>query len=258
MKHFGLIGKNITHSISNQLHQEIARHNGLELTYEHFDVEEDEIEALINDLKKGKYDGFNVTVPYKEIILGYVDVLSENAKEIGAVNTLSYKNGQVYGNNTDLIGFSRILDNLNLDYQGKVVYILGSGGSSRMVYYAFKKYGATPVVVSRKGGSSSYFGQMISYEALSKMDHIDILVNCTPVGSYPNYGTPYEPVNQVIELVIDLIYNPRKTILMAYGIKSINGIDLLIYQGIASESIWQKKALKDDFVTIESIKEVLK
>jgi shikimate dehydrogenase len=99
---------------------------------------------------------------------------------------------------------------------------------------------------------------MISYEALSKMDHIDILVNCTPVGSYPNYGTPYEPVNQVIELVIDLIYNPRITILMEYGIKSINGIDLLIYQGIASESIWQKKALKDDFVTIESIKEVLK
>lgn len=257
MKHFGLIGRNISHSISNKLHKEIGKLNDLSFKYDHFDVEEEAIEGLVNQLKEGLYDGFNVTVPYKETVLNYVDILSDTAKQIGAVNTLSYKNGKVMGDNTDVIGFSKTLDKLGIDYKGKTVYILGSGGSSRMVYYTFKSYGANPVIVSRKGGSSDYFGSMMTYDQLSILEHIDILVNCTPVGSFPHFGSPYTPINQTIDIVIDLIYNPKKTEIMAYGSTSVNGLDLLIYQGIASESIWYNKPLKEDELTIQTIKEVL-
>lgn len=249
----GLIGKNISYSLSPKLHKIISELNGINLTYEIIDINSDKLEELILKGSKLGYSGFNITVPYKEEVIKYLDNLKGVASQAKAVNTISYNDG-ISGYNTDYEGF--IKWTVKHEFTSNKVYILGSGGASKIVYKVFYEKGFEVIVVSRDKGSGKY-PKMISYEEFKEIKTIDTLVNTTPIGSLSNDGCPILNSTQKINLVLDLIYNPRKTILMSKALRSDNGLEMLIYQAIASLEIWSGKSLKKDDKTIQYIKEVL-
>ena len=182
------------------------------------------------------YCGYNVTIPYKEKVIPYLDKLSPAAEAIGAVNTIYVKDGLLIGDNTDYLGFLDELDFLGIDIKDKDVYVLGSGGASKAICYAISKKNGNPIVVSRDKNKG------ICYEQLNNVDSIDLIVNTTPVGMYPNVNELVLP-KEVIEkslCTIDLICNPKETLFLKYSKNGYNGIYMLIFQAIHAEKLWNK------------------
>lgn len=244
-KNYALLGHPLGHSFSPQIHNAIFKELGLNASYILKDIEESELSDAINDLKKGLYHGFNVTIPYKEKIIPYLDKLSDEAQLMKAVNTVVLEDGQVVGYNTDFYGiYDEIVMN-RIDVKNKTIYILGTGGASKAVYHALLSLEAKPILVSR-----SKKDNCITYLELSQVQTIDGIINTTPVGMTPNiYESPIgEAIARKAGFVIDIIFNPRKTKLMSYNENSYNGLDMLIYQAIKAESIWQKSELNKEFL----------
>lgn len=258
MKKLGLLGKNISYSLSKQLHEMISSINNLSLDYQVYDVNEHELITYVEGLKSGKYHGFNVTIPYKETIIKYIDELTDNAKKIGAVNTIYFKDGRVIGDNTDYAGFDYLMNKHKvLEENPKTIYILGSGGAAKTVYTWFKNHHISPTIVSRSTNIQYLYEDVITYHQYEGIKVVDLLINCTPVGTYPDNSSPIKGANQTIKTVVDLIYNPKHTKTMSYAKRSVGGMEMLIYQAIQSERIWHSKELKEDEKTIKTIMEVL-
>ena len=144
MNRYGLLGRKLGHSQSKIIHEYFFNIHNVSATYDLIEIEEEEIKTKIDLIKKGYYQGFNVTVPYKEKVIPYLDILSDSARKIGAVNTIYLKDGLLIGDNTDYLGFIEELKYLDLDLQDKNVYVLGSGGSSKAIHYALQKINAKP------------------------------------------------------------------------------------------------------------------
>lgn len=267
MKKLGLIGKNISYSLSPKLHNLIAGSSNFKIMYEIIDVDESELKRYLNLFKEGVYSGFNVTIPYKEKIVDYLDEITSRAKNIGSVNTVYVdEHNRLIGDNTDYYGFKYLLENNNiLEDDFKKAYILGKGGAAKTVFYVLKELGYECINVSRNKYKKEIFDEVISYEDFKLIKEVDLLINCTPVGTHPNYESPIKEANQSIKVIIDLIYNPLQTKLMNQGERSINGIDMLIYQAIVAQKIFVKEnkdvnfeyEIKEDKETIEKIKEAL-
>lgn len=262
MSKYGLIGKNISYSLSPKLHNLIAFKSGYSINYEIIDIEEEQLSFYIDLLKQGIYQGFNITIPYKETIIKYLDKLTTQAEDIGAVNTVFLnKEGLVVGDNTDYYGFLKFLENNNiLKKEIKEAYILGSGGSAKTVYHVLTNKNIKCIIVSRNKRHVKGFSNVISYEDLEKIKHLELLINCTPIGTHPKGGMPIKFMNQVIETIIDLTYNPLRTDLMRLSMNSFNGLEMLIYQALESQKIMRKSVsfkVNDDEKTIKFIKEAL-
>lgn len=257
MSKFGLIGKSLKHSHSKALHELIAKNNQLTYTYELLEYEsKDDLIVAIDLLKKKKYSGYNVTIPYKEAIMSYCDELSEAARKIQAVNTIYLKDGLVYGDNTDYYGVMRLFEFYHINPKTKAVYILGSGGAAKATAYALSLLGYLPVVVSRdKQKNKKQFSMVIDYEQFYQIDQYPLVINTTPVGMYPNNDDcPLPPyIAKKIDIVIDLIYNPKKTVLMKEANFSCNGIVMLVTQALRSQELWQKKLLKSTKEDIDDL-----
>ena len=234
MNRYGLLGRKLGHSQSKIIHEYYFNLHNVSATYDLLEIEEDEIKSKIDLIKTGYYQGLNVTVPYKEKVMQYLDVLSESAKAIGAVNTIYLRDGLLIGDNTDYLGFIDELNYLNLDLNGKNVYVLGSGGSSKAIYYAMLKINAKPVIVSRDNKKG------ITYEELSNMNHFDVIVNTTPVGMYPNVDGAIlsEDIVSKADLCIDIICNPKQTKFLQYAKTGYNGLYMLIFQAIHAQKLW--------------------
>lgn len=255
MMTFGLIGQNISYSKSPAIHAYMAPYLNVPFKYEILDVKSEDIPTLINDLKSGKYHGFNITIPFKEEVLKYVDRLTEHAKRIGAVNTIYYQNGRVFGDNTDYEGFKGLLKSNKVKVKKKRVYILGTGGAAKAVYMVLKDLGAYVTVVSRKPNLSDVFSRVIGYQSMNPAE-IDIIINATPVGTYPNVND--SPLNLDIvkqKTVIDLVYNPKETQIIKHAKYGIGGIDMLIIQAIHSEMDWLNRQIKIKPKLVKQIKE---
>ncbi len=239
MKIFGLVGYPLSHSYSPKLHEIIAQEKGVFLEYKLFPIKEiKQIETIISKLKRHEIYGFNVTIPYKESIMPYLDVISDKALKIKAVNTVYLKDGKVYGDNTDYDGFKGLLDQNMIDLSNKKVIILGSGGASKAVYQVLMDLAIEPIVVSRTKIVDQAFKHIMLYEDLKASDY-DVIINTTPVGMYPLVDqSPLEAKYVKDKLVIDLIYNPKETKLMHDGKNSFNGLDMLIIQAMVAENIW--------------------
>ena len=255
MKNYALIGEHLGHSHSPQVHTAIFEAMNVEGNYTKIECSKDELKGLIDDLRNGKYFGFNVTIPYKLEIMKYLDEIDPKAKEIGAVNTVAIKNGKVIGYNTDYYGFKEELIYFGVECQNKNAYILGTGGASLAVSHSLKDLGANVTFVSRNPKNSN----TISYEELEKRD-IDVLVNATPVGMYPDINS--SPVNENIakqaKYVLDLIFNPEITKILSYANSKMNGFYMLVGQAIKSEEIWQDKKCRQDIeVIIKRVKEMI-
>lgn len=246
---YALLGKKLSHSYSAIIHKEILKDLNIDAEYELLEISEEEIESVIDLLKKGIYSGFNVTIPYKKTVMKYLDEISFEALSIGSVNTIVYRNNKLIGYNTDYYGFYNTLKFHNIDIINKNCYILGTGGSSLAINKVLLDLGGNVTYVSRTPNQDN----VISYEEL-KERKIDVLVNTTPVGMYPNMGV--SPVSKQVaqnsEVVVDIIYNPRKTQLLLDANSEIDGLYMLVGQAIKAEEIWQDKEYNG------SIEELLK
>lgn len=238
MKHFALLGYPLGHSYSATIHNGLYDALGIDATYELKETAENELEAAINLLKDGTYNGYNVTIPYKVKIMQYLDEIAPEAKAIGAVNTVVYKDGKTIGYNTDYQGFIDELKTFGVDTNDKTIYILGSGGASHAVKKALEDLNAKPIIVSRFKRDDA-----ITYEELEKIEKIDGIINTTPVGMYPVVDE--SPLSKEIAsragFIVDIIFNPSRTRLMSFNDNSYNGLAMLIYQAISSDEIWLGK-----------------
>lgn len=244
MRIFGLIGKTLTHSFSpNFFNEKFEVENIHDTYYKLFPLENIEgILALKNP--KHKIAGLNVTFPYKETIIPFLDDLSETALKIGAVNTIECKSdGKWIGHNTDAQGFEHCIIETLLKEDLRAL-VLGTGGASKAVQYVLAKHHVPFQLVSRNMNEKL---QQISYDELNKSiieNHL-LIINCTPLGTFPNISEhvaiPFAYLTTE-HLIFDLVYNPEETTLMkkakAAGAKVQNGKAMLINQANASWEIW--------------------
>lgn len=245
MKKYGLIGKILGHSFSQDYFR--SKFNVLNLkdhTYENFELKEIEQVSLL--LKDDSIGGFNVTIPYKEAIIPYLDGLDDVAKSIGAVNTINRtKEGGLIGFNTDQIGFRNSLDGfLNVSGSNKSALILGTGGAAKAVEYVLRDMDFDIQYVSRTAKNGA-----ITYDQLDKerINSTDLIINTTPLGTYPNINDcpsiPYEYLTERQHLY-DLVYNPEWTKFLKFGQQNScpvqNGLKMLQLQAEAAWSIWNK------------------
>jgi shikimate dehydrogenase len=240
---FGLIGKNIDYSFSKVYFTKKFKALKLDhYTYENFDFQE--ISELENVLKNNQnIKGFNVTIPYKEAIIPYVSAMDAIAKEIGAINTIKITTEGIKGYNTDYYGFQKTMEPL-LKKHHKFALILGTGGASKAVAYVFKILGISYKFVSRKAENDQFSYSDLNQKILEKYT---IIVNCTPLGTYPNMERKPEIPYQYISpkhLLFDLIYNPEKTTFLlageAQGAQIKNGETMLEQQAEKAWEIWNE------------------
>lgn len=239
MPRFGLIGKTLGHSFSKSYFEEKFQQEGIESTFENFElVEITEIETVfsISDLK-----GLSVTIPYKQAIIPYLDELSEEAREIGAVNCVSFQNGKKTGHNTDAFGFHQMIKPF-LTNEHERALILGTGGASKAVAYVLKKIGLDVIWASRNPQNGQF-----SYDEINEhmLRACKVVVNCTPLGTFPDVDAcvpfPFEYLTES-HLCIDLIYNPEETKFLResklQGATVLNGLSMLKEQANKAWEIW--------------------
>ncbi len=249
MKHYGLLGEHLSHSYSKIIHEYIFNNLNIDADYSLIECDINQLGYYIDELKKGKYAGFNVTIPYKKEIIKYLDILDDKALKIGSVNTIYVKNDKVIGSNTDYDGFLETIRINNIDVLNKECYILGTGGASLAINAVLKDLGGNCYFVSRN--------PKLNQKGYNELENskIDILVNTTPIGMYPNINECLidKKILEKINVVIDIIFNPKKTKLLEYASSSINGITMLIYQAIKAEEIWQNKTINIDINELEKM-----
>lgn len=241
MKIFGLIGKNIDYSFSRRYFNEKFKTNSLDCSYNNFDLET--IDSFIELKENYKiYSGFNVTTPYKEAILPYLDFISNDAKKIGAVNTIKIENNKLIGYNTDHYGFKESLIKY-LKPHHKTALILGTGGASKAVAFVLKQLKIKFQYVSRTKSS----GIKYTYDTLTstQIEANKLIINCTPLGTFPKMEKYPEILYDRLDkfhLLFDLIYNPAETLFLKKGrlkgAKVTNGLEMLINQAEKSWEIW--------------------
>ncbi|MGL4582359.1 MAG: shikimate dehydrogenase family protein [Flavobacterium sp.] len=248
-KRYGLIGKNIDYSFSRAYFAEKfekLKNNNSE--YVNFDLQSiSEFGDLLESQKNLR--GLNVTIPYKQSIIPYLDSLSKKAKAIGAVNTIQItKSGKLKGYNTDWYGFYYSLKPL-LKFHHKRALILGTGGASKAIEYALKKLGLKYTFVSRTKDTNTLLYSELTEEIMAKYT---LIINTTPVGTFPNVDLmPEVPIDYLSErhIVYDLIYNPEETALMkAAQLKGAivkNGYEMLVLQAEKAYKIWNKPFVGD-------------
>ena len=240
---FGIIGKNISYSFSRKYFLEKFKKMGLDnYQYFNFDIPEIEEFPFLLYHREDEFRGLNVTIPYKEAIIKYLDEVDPEAQKIGAVNTIKINDdNKLVGFNTDAYGFQKSIEPLLKSHHKKAL-ILGTGGASKAIAYAFNKLNIAYKFVSRKK-----IENMLTYEMLGEeiMNEFSIIVNCTPVGTHPNVedapAIPYQYLSNN-HLLYDLIYNPAETKFLQEGKKhgaSIkNGLEMLELQAEKSWEIW--------------------
>ena len=246
MKTFGLLGKNISYSFSSGYFSEKFKELNLKNhTYVNFDI--DTIEKFPELLLKNSkvINGMNVTIPYKQDVLRFVDEIDDEAAEIGAINTIKFlENGKTKGYNTDVHGFEQSLKPL-LAIQHTSALIFGTGGASKAVAFALQKLQINFKFVSRVPKSNN----QISYKELTEKVILEntILINCTPLGTFPEVDLcpdiPYQFINSN-HLLYDLIYNPSVTSFLQKGKNNgatiKNGLEMLQLQAEKSWEIWNQ------------------
>jgi shikimate dehydrogenase len=238
---FGLIGKDISYSFSKNYFTQKFKDLGLDdHIYENFDLNSiEQFQHVLDEHKDLK--GLNVTIPYKELIIPYLSKIGPNAKEIHAVNTITFTSQGLQGFNTDCHGFEKAIEPF-LTANDQNALILGTGGASKAIAFVLKSLSIEYKMVSRQAHHAD-----LTYKDLNSdiMDQHQLIINCTPLGTFPSINdkpdVPYEHLNSK-HLLFDLIYNPRKTTFLKLGeqqgARITNGLEMLKLQAEASWNIW--------------------
>lgn len=249
MKLFGLIGFPLTHSFSEKYFSDKFRKEEIEeCKYELYPLENVEDVRFLFEVNK-ELKGLNVTIPYKESVIEYLDDLDDIAQKIGAVNCIKIDEIQRVGYNTDYAGFRDSLKPLLKKHHTKAL-VLGTGGASKAVVYALNEMGIQTTLVSRKEGTTELTYQQLTKEIISQHP---IIINCTPVGMYPDIQLcpeiPYEFITAQ-HILYDLIYNPGKTLFLEKGEKQgatiKNGLQMLELQAEYAWEIWNNESEEEN------------
>lgn len=247
MKKFGLIGYPLGHSFSKNFFNEKFHSENIDAEYLNFEIPSiEEFPKVV--AANPTLAGLNVTIPYKEKVMPYLNEIDKDAAEIGAVNVIKFERNKgklkLVGYNSDVIGFSRSIEPLLEAYHTKAL-ILGTGGASKAINHGLKQLGLSTLFVSR----SKHSDQTITYEELTPqlMDEYKVIVNCTPVGMYPQADKcppiPYECLTSK-HLLYDLLYNPDTTLFMKKGSEQgavvKNGLEMLLLQAFGAWEIWNR------------------
>ena len=229
MAKYGCIGKKLTHSFSKEIHSKLADYE-----YELIELNEDEIEDFF---KIKDFNAINVTIPYKQTVIPYLDSLSDVARRIGAVNTIVNRNGKLYGYNTDYYGMKALIKKIGIDLNGKKVLILGTGGTSKTARILTEDMGASEIITVSRSKTENY----ITYEeAVNEHSDANVIINTTPSGMYPDCeGIPIDISSfNELEGVMDAVYNPLCTnfVLKAKekGVKAEGGLYMLVMQAVVA------------------------
>lgn len=240
---YGLIGEHLGHSYSPEIHAQIA-------DYE-YELKEIPRDGLDDFMKARNFRAINVTIPYKQAVIPYLDEISAQAAEIGAVNTIVNKDGRLTGSNTDFAGMQALIRKLGLDLNGKKVLILGTGGTSKTARAVAESLGAGEIYrVSRSGNDGA-----ITYEAAASL-HRDahIIINTTPAGMFPNVSSRAIDITDFtgLEGVVDAVYNPIRTELVMdaqeLGIPAQGGLYMLAAQGVYACGAFLSREVDDAMI----------
>lgn len=259
---FCVIGEKLGHTRSPQIHSAFFEIKGEKGVYDVREIARENIRSCREFLLG--YDGVNVTIPYKTDVMSNLDFISDEAKEIGAVNTVKRVGDRLEGYNSDPYGFAAMLDSRGINVRGKKATVLGYGGAARSVVHALKEKGAKVTVVSRNPqnvGENDV--RVLDYDALSsvcaKGEKGFLLVNCTPVGMFPKEDA--SPVGEDVisryDALADIVYNPMYTRFLQTGAKlgkrCVGGLYMLVAQAMKSQSVW-----RDEEVDISAAKKIFR
>lgn len=241
---YGLIGEKLGHSFSKEIHAEIGMYD--------YELKEIPREKIKEFFEEKDFLGINVTIPYKEEVIPFLDWISEDAKKIGAVNTIVNRNGKLYGYNTDYYGAKNLIIKTGVEINNKKVLILGTGGTSKTLFSVVKDLGAREIIkVSRSGKDNC-----VKYdEAVKLHGDAEVIVNTTPSGMYPNGDSVPIDINAFVktEGVIDVIYNPLNTRLVLQAkeknIKASGGLYMLVGQAVKAAEHFMNVEIDKESIT---------
>ena len=255
MKKYLVIGNPIKHSLSPKLHNHWIKENNINAVYDKKQLNENDIERIISEVKDDKINGINVTVPFKKSVIPFLDQLTPLAKEAQSVNTIFKKDNKVFGDNTDIGGFEQSLKHINYSVKNKKVFILGAGGVAPSIIIALKRLGAAKIILSNrtkeKAANIKKFYSDIEIIDWGKIPDFNMIINATSLGlkkddeiklNYTDIGPN--------KLFYDIIYNPNKTKFLSKAKQSDNQIEngkmMFIYQAQLAFKIWHNLLPKID------------
>ena len=262
MKKYLVIGNPIGHSLSPKLQNYWLKQNNIKAVYDKIKLEEKEIEGIIQDIKKQKIAGCNVTVPFKKKVIPFLDKLSIQAEQTQSVNTIIFENGNLIGHNTDTFGFDKAIKSLNFNMKGKKVLILGAGGVVPSIVFAIKKMGVSEISISNRTKQKAE-NLKILFKELNILEwgniiNFDVVINATSLGlNNEKINLDFSKVGKN-KLFYDVIYNPAETNFLKEGKKlgniTENGATMFIYQASEAFKLWHGIEPAVNFETLKLLK----
>ena len=262
MKKYFVIGNPIDHSLSPKLHNHWLKENKIDAVYDKKKIDENDLENIITKLKKKQINGINVTVPFKKIVIPYLDKLSFEAEQTQSVNTILLNNDNLEGHNTDITGFIKSIKNLNFDIRGKKIFILGAGGVVPSIIFALNKMNVSKIIISNrtKKKAEDLKSQFNNLEILDwgDIDDFDVIINATSLGlNKESINLDFSKFTNN-KLFYDVIYNPAETNFLKEGKKlgnrTENGKLMFIYQAFEAFKLWHGVEPQINSNTLEIIK----
>ena len=260
MKKYLVIGNPIEHSLSPKLHNYWIKKNNIDAVYDKKQLNKVDIDNIILEVKNGKIDGINVTVPFKQSVIPFLDELTPLAKEAQSVNTIFKENNKIIGHNTDIGGFELALKYINYDVKDKKIFILGAGGVVPSIILSLKKMGVSRIILSnrtkKKAEDLKKIYRDIEIVDWGKIADFNIIINATSVGlkSDDEIKLDYTDIGPN-KLFYDVIYNPKQTNFLSkakkFGNQIENGKMMFIYQAHQAFAIWHKILPNIDEETIK-------
>ena len=247
MKKYVVIGNPISHSLSPELHNHWIKQNGIDAIYDKKKLNDNELESLISDVKQGNINGVNVTVPFKNTVIPYLDELSDEAKKTQAVNTIFLKGEKVFGHNTDIEGFENAIKKIDFDFKNKTIFILGAGGVVPSIIYASIKMGSSKIIVSNRTKEKvkkiKNIFDNIKLIDWGEVPNFDVIINATSLGLNREDKINLDLTNiGKNKLFYDVIYNPSETYFLntgkKLGNKYENGKLMFLYQAFSAFKLW--------------------
>ena len=262
MKKYFVIGNPIDHSLSPKLHNYWLKENNIDAFYDKKKIEEKNLQTIISEVKEKKIHGINVTVPFKKAVIPYLDKLSPEAEQTQSVNTITIKNNNLIGYNTDIYGFTKAIQNLNFNIDGKKIVILGAGGVVPSIIFALSKMNVSEINISNRTRQKAE-DLKSQFKTLNVVDwgnlpNFDVIINATSLGlNNEAINLNYFDIGNN-KLFYDVIYNPSETSFLKEGKKlgnlSENGKLMFVYQALEAFKLWHGLEPKINDETLKLLK----
>ena len=249
MKKYLVIGNPIEHSLSPKLHNYWIKENNIDAIYDKKRIEESELKNIVSEVKEGKISGINVTVPFKKVVIPFLDELTQEANETQSVNTIYLQNGKTVGHNTDIAGFELAIKYAKYDLTNKKIFVLGAGGVAPSIIHSLRKMKVSKITLSNrtkeKAESLKNLFKDIEIVDWGETVDFDMIINATSIGLKNEDGIKFDySAVGPDKFFYDVIYNPKETIFLKraklFGNRTENGKMMFIYQALRSFNIWHK------------------